>query len=200
MYIPKPYFEDVPQMGDLYLDYIFFENDYPILFTCYNKSEDLFLCLCFDNYKEQSWYITSVTSNDIESLVYGRISFYNIFKQRRLGCSVKWKPGQQKENYKTMDSTSFLDENLPEPDFFFESDLIDDDIKEYIIRIRNKYCMERLYCDCSEFNQEIGISQLLKKSLEIFVEINLRCNLPNILLKSNDLKYEWSKTNVIFAN
>ena len=34
MKIPKPYFRNIPLIGDLDVDFIIFQADYPVLFTC----------------------------------------------------------------------------------------------------------------------------------------------------------------------
>ena len=39
MYIPTPYFRNVPKMGDLTLDNIFLDDGYPVLFTCTNEEK-----------------------------------------------------------------------------------------------------------------------------------------------------------------
>ena len=43
------YFDNVVQVGQLYLEYVFFEfESEPILFTCHDQLNQTYLCLCSD--------------------------------------------------------------------------------------------------------------------------------------------------------
>ena len=79
MYIPRPYFENIPQIGDLTLDYIFIENGYPILFTCC-KEEKLYLCLCRTIYEEQKWIISEISYDILTQLIRNELTLYDALK------------------------------------------------------------------------------------------------------------------------
>ena len=68
MYIPNPYFKNVPQIGDMILDYVFVEDGYPILFTCIS-GDRLFLCLCRTLTPNQKWVISEINFSDLEKLI-----------------------------------------------------------------------------------------------------------------------------------
>ena len=69
MNYPKPYFSDIPGVGCLDIDYIFFEAECPILFTCIDLEENLYLCICCDIRDEQRWIISPTTADKLIKLI-----------------------------------------------------------------------------------------------------------------------------------
>lgn len=62
------YFKNIPKYGNLYMDYIIVEEDYPLLFILrddYNR----FICFCFEMSEQQSWIINKVTISNIKDLL-----------------------------------------------------------------------------------------------------------------------------------
>lgn len=60
------YFENVEQIGSLYMEHIFFEfENEPILFVCRDDADKLYLCLCSEIRAGQRWI---VARTDIETL------------------------------------------------------------------------------------------------------------------------------------
>lgn len=52
------FFKDVDEIGNLYLDYIFYEFEYePILFVCVDDNNKLYFCLCSNIRFGQRWII-----------------------------------------------------------------------------------------------------------------------------------------------
>lgn len=74
------YFDDVIQLGKLYLEYVFyeFENE-PILFSCVDKDKNLFLCLCSEIRHGQKWIITKCSINTLKALIDERIDIASAF-------------------------------------------------------------------------------------------------------------------------
>lgn len=64
------YFKNVPQFGDLYLDYVFheFEGE-PILFTCTNKNNKIFICTCFEIREKQEWLVAECSLETLEEMI-----------------------------------------------------------------------------------------------------------------------------------
>lgn len=122
MYIPIPYFKNVPDIGDLKIKEVFVENGYPILFTCSSDNNDLFLCLCREIYGEQKWVISQVNDSLLHEMETGKISVYNVFKNNKNQKSfyVFWKNEDGKNTrYKILKSSCEIeDKDLPEKDFF----------------------------------------------------------------------------------
>lgn len=53
------YFNNVVQVGKLYLEHIFYDFETePILFSCIDEKKNLYLCLCTDIRYGQKWIVT----------------------------------------------------------------------------------------------------------------------------------------------
>lgn len=74
-YLYKKYLEDIPKFGTLNIKDILVEDDYPILVTCTNKDDKLFLCL-FKTTTPEEWVMQIVETNDniLTKLTDGKIS------------------------------------------------------------------------------------------------------------------------------
>ncbi len=60
MRIPSLYFENTPLYGDLYMEEILVDYDYPLLMVLQDVSERRYLCMCFDTRGSQQWLITPI--------------------------------------------------------------------------------------------------------------------------------------------
>ncbi len=68
------YFENVTEIGNLFLEHIFLEFGIePILFTCVNDHDKLYLCLCSEIRSEQKWVISECCINTLLMLIMGKI-------------------------------------------------------------------------------------------------------------------------------
>lgn len=66
----RSYFTDIAGVGDLYLDYVFFEfEEEPILFVCSDSEGLLYLCVCTEIRYEQDWIITLVDKVQLEEMI-----------------------------------------------------------------------------------------------------------------------------------
>jgi len=74
----------IDKLGQLMIDKIFFETNYPILFTCVNEKNDLFLCVCCqNNIDAQKWLITRTTAGIIVDMLEDKITLREAFLQYR---------------------------------------------------------------------------------------------------------------------
>lgn len=48
MIIPDPYFRDVPSIGNLYMETVLEEHDFPLLSVLKDSSGVRYLCMCYD--------------------------------------------------------------------------------------------------------------------------------------------------------
>lgn len=129
MYIPNPYFSNVPQLGNLVLDYIFVDDGYPILFTCKNNKA-LFLCLCRSNNPEQVWTVAEITVETLRRMAHRDISIAQAFKEMQNGkaCIVKWDKNNPKERYSVFTTSYLNDVDLPDANVFISKYDMDDAI------------------------------------------------------------------------
>lgn len=74
------YFDDVIQIGRLYLEYIFygFESE-PILFTCIDEQKKIYLCLCCEIRYGQKWIVTSCSIGTLKALIEEDIDIASAF-------------------------------------------------------------------------------------------------------------------------
>lgn len=145
MRIPNPYFKNVPCLGDLVMDYIIYEYDYPVLFICKNGDSRFYLCDCCDTYKEQRWLIAPITLERIEQLLGDKITIREAFENATGQCCVAtWSIGELHEKYKIINSKEFLQEDLPEEGAYVEAD--EGEHQEYIecIKFRINYRIQRM--------------------------------------------------------
>lgn len=74
------YFENVIGIGNLYLDYVFyeFENE-PILFLCTDDKKSLYFCLCSDIRYEQKWIIMQTNLSVLKTLIEEEVDIASAF-------------------------------------------------------------------------------------------------------------------------
>jgi len=135
MYIPNPYFKNIPQIGNLVLDYIFVEDGYPVLFTCVAE-ERIFLCLCRTLTPIQKWILSEIKLQDLEKLIKNEICIKDAFKAYIEGkaCIVKWDKEVASEAYEVIPTAYLGDEELPTQDDFLD----DEDAIVYLEQVKNR--------------------------------------------------------------
>ena len=73
-------FENIRGIGNLEVNRVLFESYYPILFTCVNERNELFLCVCCQkNRNGTKWLITQTTPRTIIELLQNGISLRDAF-------------------------------------------------------------------------------------------------------------------------
>lgn len=71
---------ELNRYGELVIDKILFEASYPILFTCVNDKEDLFLVVCCQNNKDgKKWLLTQTREKIIIDMLEDKISIREAF-------------------------------------------------------------------------------------------------------------------------
>lgn len=64
---------NIANVGDLFIDYVFFEFEMePLLFTCIDRENKLYFCHCYKMLSEQKWFVVPVSERDLELLIEGR--------------------------------------------------------------------------------------------------------------------------------
>lgn len=133
--IPNPYFSNIPDIGDLVLDYVFLEDNYPIFFTCKKSKSSLCLCVCRTLMPEQKWAISEVTPSILQQMINREISVSTAFKKLdSKSCIAKWSKERPEEEYTVFPTCELLDSDLPDKDFFLSAEEAED-AAEYICEI-----------------------------------------------------------------
>ena len=71
---------DFPEIGKLKIDKVLFESFYPILFTCTNNKNELYLCVCCTRKEQlQIWLLTKTTPAVVIDLLENNITMRDAF-------------------------------------------------------------------------------------------------------------------------
>ena len=116
----KTYFKNIPEIGDLTLDYVFAESDCPIIFTLKDKKNKLYFCVCTLMTGRQVWVLRQVMPKEISRYINNEISSYDLFKKYHGGIYVlSWNYGYKQEQCDIFSSVLVPDEVLPQKDVYF---------------------------------------------------------------------------------
>lgn len=116
------YFENIEQIGSLFLDYVFYEFEKePILFICEDIRKRLYLCLCSDIRYEQKWLIIPGSIAVLRSLVEEKMDIASVFLKCPSVISVvmDW---QGKENCCVIETGRLDRLDLPKEGTFIRCD------------------------------------------------------------------------------
>lgn len=118
------YFENCVDVGNLYLDYVFYEFEKePILFTCVDKSKNLYFCICVDIRYEQIWLISKTNISILKELIDERIDIASAFLTQKKFIKVNMDlEGNEKSWVISKKDISALD--LPKPGTFIHCDVV----------------------------------------------------------------------------
>ncbi len=73
-------FFNFKKTGELKLDRVLFESYYPILFTCINEKNDVFLCVCCQaDSNIKKWLMTDVSPKTVTELLSNKITLRDSF-------------------------------------------------------------------------------------------------------------------------
>ena len=85
----KSYFENVTEIGNLYLEYVFYEFEQePVLFLCRDEYANIYLCLCIDIRYEQSWVIVPCNIALLHLLIEEKMDIASVFLSRKKGWKI----------------------------------------------------------------------------------------------------------------
>lgn len=193
------YFKDVIGYGDLYIDYIIIEDDYPLLFILKNKHNDRFICSCFEIIKQQSWVINKVTISDIKDLLTDKIDIRKAFLFDNDNKKIIVHKKNNQYVYEIVDKEYIINNDIiPDEGDYLESD--ENEFNEYIINLKKdennfkillyKNKLENDYLESNEnkFIKYITNSEKYKNKF-FYVECN---ELYNNLIENN-FKIEFYK-------
>lgn len=110
---PAPYFRNIPQLGNLTLDYIFVEDGYPILFTCRNGKK-IYLCICRTVSPEQKWVISETSVEILGKMANREIPICEVFKSLcGRSCIARWSKDVPVEQYEVFPTSDLQWLDLP---------------------------------------------------------------------------------------
>lgn len=132
----EKYFTDIPIIGDLSLDKIFFEDVYPIFFSLISKEQKRYIGVCCELYGEQRWLISPISNSSLIQMLKNEISMREAFlTQNEEKCIIAhWSKDNPKLSYDFVDTCDLPECDLP-LDEYLESE--DDEFAEYIESLEN---------------------------------------------------------------
>lgn len=139
----EPYFENVPQVGDLNVAFIFLEANYLVFFLCEDQNGNLYICDCNDVYREQRWLIAATSLEQVNAMLNNKIPMREIFSLSNGPCFVAiWKTGWKHPRYQTLNSgDEFEDADLPTANEYYDAD--EDELEEFAqyVAERQEQCL-----------------------------------------------------------
>lgn len=114
------YFDNVVQVGQLYLEHVFFEFEKePILFTCHDQLNQIYLCLCSDIRYGQKWIIAKCNTKILRALITTEIDIVTAFLEQQEAIVVDMDMKGTEKSYK-VNIQDLNDEMLPDNGIFLK--------------------------------------------------------------------------------
>lgn len=197
----KAFFQDIPQIGDLYLEHVLlsFENE-PILFVSSNEKSKIFLCFCSEIRGIQRWVVSESSIVILKDLINREIDIYSALGYRtdefkyiielKIDGSEECKPIQFND----------IDElDLPTPHVYleyFDKDLAYDFIKNYEAMIGNKMVFEddkyKMTIQSSYSNKvQRTVNRILERSLVQYYFLDVK------VVSKNRQQPQYANNNII---
>lgn len=138
MKIPNPYFRSVGTIGDLVLEHMIFEAEYPVLFVCKDKLDKKYICVCCDIRKTQRWIVSPISTVDLVKMLSDKLTLRDAFltKESENSYLIEWDPQHPDiENVTPVSIFEIPDEDLPTAGEFIEAE--EDEYKDIILKLKD---------------------------------------------------------------
>ena len=114
MRIPNPYFENVLGYGDLCMEQIIVEYDYPLLSVLTDNEKNRYLSMCFDTRGAQQWLIAPISNENLIALLTNRITLEAPYKSSQANIIHAVRDYETKlETFNELQPSDIPKENLP---------------------------------------------------------------------------------------
>lgn len=141
MYIPNPFFPNVPRLGDFTMDHIIIDDGYPILFVCHTSMETFYLCLCRTTWKNQKWLLAKVDLDQLEDIGKRKIPIRDAFINSTDDvCVATWSKENPVEKYNFIYTAHLTPKDLPPATLYLNIDYAED-LLDYVTK--RKYDQRR---------------------------------------------------------
>ena len=118
----KPYFDDVANVGDLYMKYILLYYDCPQVFICRGPKEELYFCVLVEPViAQQQWLLAPTDLDRIKAMFDKKITVHDMLSTAEGdGFIITYKQGI--ETQITLPCVEFKEDDLPMAGYYWESD------------------------------------------------------------------------------
>ncbi len=149
----KVYFKNVVEIGNLYLDYVFYEfESEPILFTCVDSKEEIYFCYCSDIRHEQIWFITKSDIDTLNTLINECNDIASIFLDNKQIIKIIMDL-QGKERSQIIYPNQIDSLDLPKPKTYLRCDK--EKAKDYLYRKRCVQFKNKVDILATEYRQSL---------------------------------------------
>lgn len=184
----KEKFFECVELGMLEIEKVLFSSNYPILFTCRNEGNELYLCVCCQNNEVgKKWMLAETNPDNIVRMLENEITMREAFiLPNKKRYSIFTSGTQNVMNViKNEDPEEWdADNSIDLPD---KGEYIDAEEDEFIeeIRFYRNSIMEcfrfKMECFCAVVNMNVSYSQqTYNEMFEIFE------NMPSYIVSGND--------------
>lgn len=116
------YFENVPNIGNLCMDYVFHYDDQPILFSLKDEGNDLYLCVCYELYQFQKWFITKVSFSALKAMADNKSTVLDLFLRNEFILQAQRQRYRKQISYQILKTKDIDPDLLPEESFYLGTD------------------------------------------------------------------------------
>ncbi len=189
----KVFFNDVPNIGDLYINMVLLEFELePVLFVCKDSYSNFFLCICDDFIDaKRSWITIKIPVEDLLDVINDKITLLSAFKKsKNKTIIIDYNPDKKIYDYRMANFSDIDETELPcEDQYLDEKENFDDYIdylKSYIISYDIQYdadYLDTIFINLNKNNCEENFSigkeynpVLDTKTLEKPNDVNIKSN------------------------
>ncbi len=125
----QAYFRNVPNIGTLHIkDELFIFEKTPMVFTCTDKDDRQYLCVCTDIIQEESWLIAEISEQELQDILTNNKTILSAYKDKTV--IVATKPFGKKIHYVVTPYNNINPDELPAKDQYL-SQKESEDAHEY---------------------------------------------------------------------
>ena len=183
MKIPNPYFENVPNYGNLSVEEVFYEDGYLILFVLKSEKGQRFLAYCCEIRNEQRWILSQVSNQDLIDLIHNKVSVYNILTNTMEHIVVVRNYETRTESFKPI-----LTHDLDELDLHAKEEFLDVDIEDYETYL-SKLETTTPYITLVSYSAIWTVSYHIQKSIQ-FINPSSSFDKSDSLIETNTALYK----------
>lgn len=137
MKIPDPYFENVLGHGDLHMEQVIVEYDYPLLSVLIDDKENRYVSICYSVMDAQRWIIAPISVPDLIGLLTNTITLDAPYKKCDTDVILALRDYKtKKETFRKIDPASIPEECLPETGEYLDAE--ENEWSSYVRWLRQK--------------------------------------------------------------
>lgn len=135
MKIPNPYFENVLKYGDLHMEQILVEYDYPLLSVLVDDKNNRYVSICYSVINAQRWVIAPISVSNLIGLLTNKITLDAPYKKCNTNVILAVRNYKtKKEAFQEINPEKIPEECLPEAGEYLDAE--EDEWSSYIRQLQ----------------------------------------------------------------